>query len=125
MLRYAYMIARDIPLNSQKAPHVLVDAFRKQLELLSTSTTWDSPFMGLNLSRRFAIWRNGRLMEKYLGRVLDERLSSIDIEAAGTKSKPRSILDMALERYLAEQPEPKSKGAVRMDAWARKSTIDQ
>ncbi|KAF2098474.1 cytochrome P450 [Rhizodiscina lignyota] len=115
----------DMNLNSQRGSDELVDAFRKQLHFLDSSTAWSSPFTGYNPFTQFAIWRNSRVIDKYVGRILDQRFSS-SATANGKSKSELSIMDVALDTYNAEQGVNTAPGSHRrMDATFRQSAIDQ
>jgi hypothetical protein len=111
-------------LNSQRSSDELVDAFRKQLQYLSSANTWSSPLAGINPIRQFSIARNSAVIDKYLGRVLDQRCTNTSNDTTSTKKK--SMLDVALKTYNEEyRGMSSSKGPQTMDAAFRKLTIDQ
>jgi hypothetical protein len=111
-------------LYSQRTTNELVDAFRKQLHFLSSSTTWSNPFY-FNLLRRFRIWRNNRVIASCLGRELDERFGAAKSRATYSKKQRISMLDSALDAYNIEVRGMNPAGARTMDKAFRKSAIDQ
>jgi hypothetical protein len=113
-------------LYSQRTTNELVDAFRKQLYILSSSTanTWSNPF-AFNPIRHFEIWRNSRVIESCLGRELDRRFGVTESRVTCSKKQRKSMLDSALETYNAEVRCLNLTGARTMDRVFRKSAIDQ
>lgn len=112
-------------LDSQRRSDELVDAFRKQLHFLDSSTAWSSPFTGYNPFTQFAIWKNSNVIDKYLGRILDERFSASATANAKSKSD-LSIMDVALDTYNEERGLSTADSSSRvMDRAFRQSAIDQ
>lgn len=113
-------------LNSQTSSDELVDAFRRQLHYLSSANTWSSPLAGVNPIRQISIARNSAVIDKYLGRVLDKRFTKTSEKDAESKTRKKSMLDVALKTYNEEyRGMASSKGPQTMDAAFRKLTIDQ
>jgi hypothetical protein len=109
-------------LNSQRSSDDLVDAFRRQLHYLSSANTWSSPLAGVNPIRQWSIARNSAVIDKYLGRILDDKLAKTSEKA--NDSKKKSMLNVALDTYNAEYNKD-SKGDLSMTPQFRKLTIDQ
>ena len=118
--------ARDMCLYSQRTTNELVDAFRKQLYILSSSNanTWSNPF-AFDPLRRFRIWRNSRVIDSCLGRELDRRFGAAESRATCSKKQRKSMLDSALDTYNAEIRGLNLTGGRTMDRVFRKSAIDQ
>jgi hypothetical protein len=112
-------------LNSQRSGDELVDAFRRQLHYLSSANTWSSPLAGVNPIRQISIARNSAVIDKYLGQELDRKFTATSKTTAATKSKKKSMLDVALQTYNTEYRNGESKECGTMDAAFRKMTIDQ
>ncbi|KAF2663601.1 cytochrome P450 [Microthyrium microscopicum] len=109
----------DTSLNSQRTSDELVDAFRRQLQYLSSANTWSSPFVGLNPIRNRAIAKNSAVIDKCLGAILDSRYAA---SAEKQTKRKRSMLDVAFKTYNDEYKLDNSAG---MDASFRQMTIDQ
>jgi hypothetical protein len=75
-------------------------ALRKQLEWCTTGMSI-SPLEYVNIFRPLVHAYNKRRMDRYLSRDLDGRYSAIQGKA-GNKNK--SVNDLALKSYLAENP---------------------
>ena len=99
-------VAMDLRLDTQKGDNAMVNAFRDQVQLLPTNNSLDplSMWWPSGIYRR---WRNARIMNAYIGEVLEERFeqrSENDNKAGGGgRQRKRAIIDLALESYKAEQ----------------------
>ena len=115
----------NLGLNSQRTNDELVDAFRKQLHFLSSANTWSSPLAGFNPIQQWKIVANSKVIDRYLGRILDSRFAQIDEGNDENEGGGRCIMDKVLFTYNAEI-KGLQKGAKRsMDAAFRKLAIDQ
>lgn len=76
-------------------------------------------------------WRNSRIMNRYLGRVLEERLSKQSQaanERAGQKSERKCVIvDLALQEYHKQQPlqQGQATSASLMDEKFKEMAITQ
>ena len=112
-------------LYSQRTTNELVDAFRKQLHTLSSSTTWSNPFGAFDPIRRFSIWRNSRVIDSCLSRELDARFGSVSPSTDVSKKQRRSMLGLALDTYNTEIRGDEARAARSMDKTFKQSAIDQ
>jgi cytochrome P450 len=125
-------VSLDTNLNSQRSPHRIVTAFRKQA-LLMPFTSPANPFVGLTakIMSPLRLWLNGRKLDQYIGEALDQRQSqrSADekLELSGGKIKPRYAVDLALDTYEKEfQVKHRFSDHDRgMDPVFRQNAIDQ
>lgn len=95
---------RDTHLNSQLETNDFVSALLNQLDWLSFGHEVN-PLQRHNPIRPFMNWWNSRQMVKYIWGELDMRLKRRNVDGKsiqGTRS--RSIIDLALDNYLASRP---------------------
>ena len=116
---------RDMSLYSQRTTNELVDAFRRQLHTLSSSTTWSNPLGAFDPIRRYSIWRNSRVIDSCLSRELDRRFGSASLKPNGSKKQRKSMLDLALDTYNAEIRGVNPIAGRTMDKTFKQSAIDQ
>ena len=114
----------NLALNSQRTNDVLVDAFRKQIQFLSSANTWSSPLAGINPIRQWKIEANSKVIHRYLGRILDNRFAQID-EDNDEDEVESCIMDKALYTYNTEIKGSRRGSKRSMDASFRKLAIDQ
>lgn len=102
-------VAMDLQLDTQKGDNVMVNAFRDQVQLLPTNDSLDPLFMWWP-SGIYRRWRNARVMNAYIGDVLEARFATGEADAAadGKKQRKRAIIDLALESYKSEQAADKN-----------------
>lgn len=115
----------DLGLNSQRTSDELVDAFRKQLHFLSSANTWSSPLAGFNPIQQWKIESNSKVIDRYLGRILDSRFAEIAKGKNEEDGVGRCIMDKALCTYNAEARANGKGRSVALDPSFRKSAIDQ
>ena len=87
-------------LHAQTSDNEMVEAFRRQVRL-SPSANDLNPFQKLNFTKPVLRWYNSRIMDRYLGKVLDERFVERAKSASlksGKRGKP--VVDMAIDTYL-------------------------
>lgn len=111
-------------LGSQRGGNVLVDAFRRQINYMSSATTWSSPLEGMNPIRRYAIAQNSKIIDRFLGDELDRRFADPSEKVTGMSGR-RSMLEVALDTYNSEIREDPSDSSGTMDPEFRQSAIDQ
>ena len=117
-------LVMNLALNSQRTNDVLVDAFRKQIQFLSSANTWSSPLAGINPIRQWKIEANSKVIHRYLGRILDNRFAQID-EDNDEDEVESCIMDKALYTYNTEIKGSRRGSKRSMDASFRKLAIDQ
>jgi hypothetical protein len=110
-------------LGSQRNSNILVDAFRKQINFMSSANTWSSPFEGMNPFRQYTISQNSKIIDRFLGHELDRRFAKT--EENETENQQKSMLDVALDTYNSEIRGMKAGASVTMDPEFRQSAIDQ
>lgn len=102
-----------------------VSALRAQIRWLSFGAEMN-PFQRWNPIRPLVHWYYTRLLDRYMGRELEHRLTAHQDSgetggAGGGRSK--TVIDLALDKYLEEQPN--SKATRSMDATFKKFAISQ
>ena len=91
---------RDHKLSSQTGHNDLTMALRTQLEWCTTGTNIN-PLEYVNILRPFVHMYNARRMNRYLIRELGSRYSTMQ---KGASIRSKSVVDLALESYLEENP---------------------
>ena len=115
----------DLGLNSQRTSDELVDAFRKQLHFLSSANTWSSPLAGFNPIQQWKIEANSKVIDRYLGRILDTRFAEISKGDDAKEGSGRCIMDKALYTYNSELKSVGESKIAILDPSFRQSAIDQ
>jgi len=92
--------SRDHRFQSQTRYNDMTAALRKQLEWCTTGMNIN-PLEYINIFRPFIHAYNKHRMNRYLSRELDSRYSVIHGKA---DNKNKSVIDLALKTYLAENP---------------------
>jgi len=119
-------VVMDINLDTQHGDNAMVTALREQVTLLSNERFLDPLAMWwpMGVYRR---WRNDRIMNEFIGKVLDERFSraeSTPKDLVGDKKRrKRTVIDLALAGYQAEKG--KVDTAPVMDAEFKKMACTQ
>ena len=113
----------DIDFDSQNKEDELVDAFASQVRLLDNSN--DNAFLAsLNLKQHYMRWRNTRIMNSYIGRILDERFATHN-----DRDRSKKAIDLALEVWFKENSrtgdDKVTGGSRHLDPEFRKVAIDQ
>ena len=99
-------VALDIQLGTQRGENEMIAAFRDQVQLVPNEGMQN--LLGMwhpwGIYRR---WRNSRIMNSYIGNVLDERFAKEKPKSDGVpgqkKQRKRAIIDLALETYRSQQ----------------------
>ena len=112
------IVDSDTRLNSQRSQNKLVNAIRSQIRWLTFGNKIN-PWERWHPFRPFIHWYNAYVMNSYISRELDHRFATYQDGKRHTKS----IIDLALETYLAEKPDEKLKTG--MDTTFKKFTISQ
>lgn len=118
-------VVLDHDLNSQISENELVSAFRSGVEWTPgamKTKRWagsDNPYA------IYMRWNNARIMDKYLGKIVDERYSKRNQKVEPT-SRHKPALDLAVGEYITQQRElglgTKETG---VDSTFRQIAIDQ
>jgi len=125
-------VALDLPLGAQRGENELVTALRDQVQLLPNEGI-AIPFAMYRPDKVYQRWKNDRIMNSYIGKVLDERFAKAGTESASAyvgqkKQRRRAILDLALDAYQAELNQAEKgqeKGQLAMDAEFKQGAITQ
>lgn len=119
------MKRRDTHFNAQRSENELVSALRKQI-LWLTFGAEVNPIRRWNPLRALAHWHYSRRINRYISRELESRFAYHQKvgEVEGVKRrKSRTIIDLALDKYLEEQRGPDVIDS--MDATFKKFAISQ
>ena len=108
----------DTRLRSQSSQNQLVNALRSQLSWLTFGNKMN-PWERWHPFRPLIHWYNAYLMNSYVSRELDRRFTAYRDGERPTKS----IIDLALETYLAEKTDDELQNG--MDATFKKFAISQ
>lgn len=117
----AHFEERNIRFNSQRRKHPLASALRSQIHWLSYRNEVN-PWQRWHPLRPIIQWYNGREMNKYIIKELDNRLEAFQSRDKNAEFKPsKSMIDLALENYITND----SNGPVRKMDNALKTTISR
>lgn len=99
-------VTLDLHLDTQRGENEMITAFREQVTLLPNEGFMD-PLKMVWPSGIYKRWRNSRVMERYLGKVLEKRLAKegMNGRVEGKKERKRVIVDLALQEYQKMQSE--------------------
>lgn len=126
-------VALDVQLGTQRGENVLNTAFREQVHLVPNEGAAD-PFKMWYPSGIYRRWRNTRIMNNYIGKLLDERFAKQGSEANGApagqkKQRKRAVIDLALESYRAqmarEGEDSSGKASTGIDKEFRDAAVTQ
>jgi cytochrome P450 len=119
-------IVLDHDLNAQTTENELVVAFRSAVEWtpIAMATHW---IFNLNPMRQYYHWLYARRMDRYLGKVIRDRLEKRGSErgASKVKSSRRPAIDLAMDEYLLQDAESTNTGTPVLDAYFMQVAIDQ
>lgn len=105
--------------------HELVSAFESQVQHQSQGVL-AQPMELVDFRKPLMQWRNTRVMNRYVGKKLDERLATYS-----TRKHSKATIDLAIETYFVEKGinvNTTSKGALavaKLDPEFRRIAIDQ
>lgn len=103
---------RDASMNAQKSENEFVTAFRQTMSWFLKQPEYN-PFNYFNPLRPIIHEKNRRTMDRYLGKVIDDRFAisheQVVSKDAINKRRPRPIIDLALETYTMESGEGSEK----------------
>ncbi|KAH7356883.1 cytochrome P450 [Rhexocercosporidium sp. MPI-PUGE-AT-0058] len=91
-------VALNTRLHSQRQYNQLASAMRSQVRWHISSGEFN-PLKRFNPIRPLVQWNNGRLMDDYISRELDERFAE---RRRSKQAVARSIIDLVLEDYMSE-----------------------
>ncbi|MCJ1248455.1 hypothetical protein MMC30_005673 [Trapelia coarctata] len=113
------IVSLNSRLNSQRKYNALASAMRSQV-LWHCMDDELNPFIRWNPVRPIVQWWNGRKMNNYISEELDKRFAELQGRSKNQDSSSRSIIDLALESYMAANPSlDASKGMDKsFKAWA-------
>ena len=94
-------LSRNSSLDTYSGGHTLIDAINSQVAWHGTNREAD-PLQHLNFVRPFMQWRNGRVMDRFVGAAVDQRFA----EHRAGRADGKSVIDMVLQAHLAEQADP-------------------
>ena len=102
-------VALDLQLGTQRGENEMITAFREQVTLCPNGGPLDlfKMWYPYGIYQR---WGNTRIMNAYIGKVIDERFAHEKPTSNGTpgqkKQRKRAIIDLALEAYRDQQVTP-------------------
>jgi Cytochrome P450 len=109
--------ARNSRLKSQQSYNQLAAAMRSQVRWHCTDDELN-PFIRWNPVRPLVQWYNGHQMNNYISKELDRRFS--EYQCTGRSMGSRSVIDLALEDYMADNPSSQVSKSLdpEFKAWA-------
>jgi cytochrome P450 len=124
-------VCLDKQLGTQRGENEMITAFREQVHLIPNEGS-QAPLKMYWPSGIYRRWRNGRIMNAYLGKVLEERFAKdqpISNGAPGQKKqRKRVIIDLALEEYRSQQADAEkgqTKPGSKIDDEFKQAAITQ
>jgi cytochrome P450 len=119
-------IILDHDLNAQTTENELVAAFRSAVEWtpIAMATHW---IFNLNPMKQYYHWLYARRMDRYLGKVIRDRLEKRGSQGVTSKVKSsrRPAIDLAMDEYLLQDAESTNTKAPVLDAYFMQVAIDQ
>lgn len=109
-------VVLDHDFNSQRAPNQLVSALLSQINWQRVGGRID--LSNLDFRRPLMFKYNTWKMNRYIGRLLDERFAT-----RSERNKTKCIIDLALEAYLNENKSEADQKAMRLDPAFREAAI--
>lgn len=86
---------RNTELGAQKGYNTLADCMISQIRWHQSEV---NPLGFLNFVRMYMEWSNGRKMDAYIGKLLDERYE--DFKTVPEASRSKAVIDLVLQAYL-------------------------
>lgn len=125
-------VALDLQLGTQRGENEMITAMREQVHLVPNDS-FNDPLATYSPFVIYKRWQNARIMDRYIGQVIDERFAKEAGTATGVlqgekKQRKRVLIDLALETYRKEQAGDAEKGevgALKVDAEFKKGAIAQ
>lgn len=110
-------VVLDHDFNSQFSENPLVTALESQIAWAPIGSLM-KPSELIDIRRPYHFWKNTRIMDRYLSRVLDERF-----ETRMSRKKQKFVVDLALETYLKEEKNQSLQQADAIDAEFKKHAL--
>ena len=111
-------VALDLQLGTQRGENEMITAFREQVHLVPNEGM-QNPLQMWYPSGIYRRWRNARIMNSYIGKVLEDRFASQGTVLNGApgrkKQRKRVIVDLALEAYHSQEAEAGIKSSAGID----------
>jgi cytochrome P450 len=95
-------LARNARLGSQKGWNPLADALLSQVRW-HQSTEEMNPLRRWHPLRPLVEWYNGRQMDRYIGKELDDRWAAYKADGGDKTKYGNSVIDLALQDYMMEE----------------------
>ena len=123
-------VTLDVQLGTQRGENEMVTAFREQVQLLPSDDV-HQPFKMWYPSGIYRRWRNARIMELYIGNLLEQRFAQDKLTSNGApsgkgKQRKRVIVDLALEAYQSHgQKSSAARASAGLDREFKKAATTQ
>lgn len=104
----------DADLHGQTSHNDLVSAFHSSVGWIPMFGEMN-PFKLYNPMRPFMYWYNSRIMNRYIGNLLDERFEIRKVRPAEKIKRGKPIVDLALDTYLENHATNSDQEAERID----------
>ncbi|KAL8999953.1 MAG: hypothetical protein Q9169_001359 [Polycauliona sp. 2 TL-2023] len=114
-------VVLDLSLNAQTSENAIVKAFRDQLRWMPLPNDMNL-FRKYNPMKWFAYRANTKIMNRYLGELLQQRFTHRQQEDRVNTKRSKPIIDLALDTYLQETGQ---SGGSTLPAQFKRSAIDQ
>ncbi|TVY18274.1 putative sterigmatocystin biosynthesis P450 monooxygenase [Lachnellula arida] len=86
-------------LGAQKGYNTLADSMISQIRWHQPNAEIN-PLSFLNVARWYMEWRNGRAMDKYIGKELDRRYAELKADSDNLRAK--AVIDIVLQAYIGD-----------------------
>ena len=97
----AHMFQSDIPMEAQIGQNPFLRAFRSSSSWLLLGNQWN-PLKIFNPMRPIMFRYNRRVMDKWLGKVIDTRFDQFKRNLDGNRKRSQPIVDFAFEAYVKD-----------------------
>ncbi|KAL8869296.1 MAG: hypothetical protein Q9174_004377 [Haloplaca sp. 1 TL-2023] len=114
-------VVMNAQLSSQTHDNPLVNGLRMQVKWLTFGADIN-PFARYNPMRPLIHWYNSNRMNKYITRVIDNRVCELNDRDSQARQASKSILDLVLASYLSERS---SKELSDLDQTFKRFTMNQ
>ncbi|KAI9801595.1 MAG: hypothetical protein M1825_003274 [Sarcosagium campestre] len=112
-------VVLDVHLDAQNTENDLMTAFRTSV-LWTPKASEFNPLMNLNPLRPLIAWWCEKRMDRYVEKVLEDRLAS-QPKSSTSKGRRKPAIDLALEEYLAQNEEGR---AFATDRYFKRQVLD-